>query len=247
MAHFNSSYLEVYNIRSGELIYDTYLGSIYDVAISPDDKVIATTNSSSISLYDSSILANVKIIESIEINNNKDMEVYDKSKTNLIVKAHYKDGKTEVIDSGIEWKTSNYSIAIVDENNQLSSRREGEVTLTATYQGFSDTVNVKVNEGFTSWDAAFDEPVNKSWDVEFSLPIDISTIIEKNIYVTNHKNEIVPVLYAIDRTKESSKVTVFPAKDYNPGETYTLWIKNIKSEKGEVQKEFVKKEFTIMN
>lgn len=103
-----------------------------------------------------------------------------------------------------------------------------------------------VNDGFKEMTQKLNTPIDKMWDVTYSLAIDITTIREKNIYVTDAKGTITPVLYVIDRSRSDSKVSIIPVKDYTKGETYTLWIKDIKAEDGKILKENVKMKFTIV-
>ena len=54
------------------------------------------------------------------------------------------------------------------------------------------------------------------------------------------------MLYIIDRTiNEVSKVTIAPIHDFNKGETYTLWIKDVKGTNEKVIRQNVKMAFTI--
>lgn len=57
----------------------------------------------------------------------------------------------------------------------------------------------------------------------------------------NKEGNVIPVFYDID----GSKVIATPNSNYNQGETYTLWIKDVKGLNGEVLTQNVKMEFTI--
>lgn len=106
-------------------------------------------------------------------------------------------------------------------------------------------VKPPVGDGFTEWEHKKNTSSDKMWDVTYNLAIDVKTIHEKNIYVTDATGNVTPMLYVIDRSRSDSKVSIIPVKDYKKGETYTLWIKDIKAEGGKLQKENIKMSFTI--
>ncbi|WP_227938701.1 Ig-like domain-containing protein [Alkalihalobacillus deserti] len=151
----------------------------------------------------------------------------------------------------ISWVSNNPSIATVDQGGKISAVSEGRTTITAiTADGgkhASVSVNVSKEDDFEQWEPNFDVEVNKTWQVEYNLSLDISTIIQKNIYITDEEGNILPMLYIIDRTKNNSIVQLAPVKDYEQGNTYTMWIKDIKAENGSILNENVKMEFTIKN
>ncbi|WMJ79321.1 Ig-like domain-containing protein [Clostridium sp. MB40-C1] len=99
-------------------------------------------------------------------------------------------------------------------------------------------------EGFKSKPTQTNVSPNKTWEINFSGALDIKTITEKNIYVLDSNKSIVPMLYVLDTVK-NNKISVTPVKDYNRGETYTLYIKDLKSTSGKILKERTKMDFVI--
>mgnify|MGYP003418879108 FL=1 len=59
------------------------------------------------------------------------------------------------------------------------------------------------------------------------------------MYVLNEK---VAVTYTVDKTK----VKVQPVKNYTSGETYTLWVKDVKSTTGKTIGKYEMLKFTII-
>ncbi|QSS99796.1 hypothetical protein IMZ31_17300 [Pontibacillus sp. ALD_SL1] len=98
---------------------------------------------------------------------------------------------------------------------------------------------------YKQWETKTDVDVVKDWNVEFNVPMDIDTIIEKNVYIVNEDNKIVPMLYIIDRKDNATKLTVSPVNEYKRGQKYTLWMKDIKGTNGVVLGENVKMDFLI--
>lgn len=155
----------------------------------------------------------------------------------------YTDGaQIAIAASDVKWTTSNANI-IRFVTGKLNAVSAGEATVTATYDGMSATQKIVVRDYIEH------EPVNgveadKTWTVEFNQPVNVQTIKEKNIYITNEQDEIVPVLYYVEQ-QNAKNVQLIPAKRYESGKTYTLWIKNVQSSANVELDQFVKKSFTI--
>ncbi|NLK52571.1 MAG: S8 family serine peptidase [Syntrophomonadaceae bacterium] len=118
------------------------------------------------------------------------------------------------------------------------------------YQAVSQFAHVAVTDSsktdvFTEWDPVFNVPLDKTWKVEFSLPLDISTVKEQNIYVTDNNNTIIPMFY-YQGSQSDKNIYVIPIKDYNRGETYTLWIKGLIACDGKILKKNIKMDFTTI-
>lgn len=89
--------------------------------------------------------------------------------------------------------------------------------------------------------------INKDWKVEFNLDLDVNTIIERNVFITDTDGNIHPALYLVDRDEGLSIIRLIPSREYIRGETYTLWIKDIKSKSGSNLAKWVLMDFTIEN
>lgn len=155
----------------------------------------------------------------------------------------YTDGaQIAIAASDVKWTTSNANI-IRFVTGKLNAVSAGEATVTATYDGMSATQKIVVRDYIEH------EPVNgveadKTWTVEFNQPVNVQTIKEKNIYITNEQDDIVPVLYYVEQ-QNAKNVQLIPVKRYESGKTYTLWIKNVQSSANVELDQFVKKSFTI--
>ncbi len=95
------------------------------------------------------------------------------------------------------------------------------------------------------WTPQFNVPKNKTWTIEFNKTLDISTIQERNIYVTDKFGQLISMFYYQRYQDIDRKIYVMPVRDYTPGETYTLWTKDLNAKDGTVLSKNVKMEFTI--
>ena len=118
-------------------------------------------------------------------------------------------------------------------------------------QGYKDGLadgSAKINEDrkkYRAWETEKNVAKNKAWTVSFDLDLDLSTVREKNIFVSHSSGGLHPVLYVVDRDKGTSSVQLVPARDYRPGETYTLWIKDVKAKNGKTLSQWTLMDFTI--
>lgn len=108
--------------------------------------------------------------------------------------------------------------------------------------------NEEIDDGFTPWEPKDDVDLNKEFTITFNTDFDISTILEKNIYVKDSSGNSVPLMFIIDRSSDlqSSKVTIAPVGSYRPGSTYTLYIEDILSKDGKILNENVKMQFSTL-
>jgi len=56
----------------------------------------------------------------------------------------YSDTRTENIDGATNWSSSDTTIATISENGEVDSLLAGDVTFTATYNGFSQGINITI-------------------------------------------------------------------------------------------------------
>jgi len=85
----------------------------------------------------------------------------------------------------------------------------------------------------------------KNWLVKFNEELDFSTINNKNIYITNSYGNIHPVSYANNESNSLNTVQLTPQSAYTRGETYTIWIKNLKSASGKFLARWTLMDFTV--
>jgi len=95
------------------------------------------------------------------------------------------------------------------------------------------------------WPPQATEDTSKVWTIALSGSCDAQTLTSENIYVTNGSGDSVPVALEYDSGKPN-EIKVRPLHSYTQGESYTLWIRGIKSVKGTLLNENIRMEFTII-
>lgn len=88
------------------------------------------TNTDSTASYVMELPTELKIVE---VKGNVDLTILKK----------YQNGTTEKVDSGIQWRISDSSMASI-KGNQLVTNKIGKITLTATYDGQSNSFTIKI-------------------------------------------------------------------------------------------------------
>ncbi|KGP89864.1 hypothetical protein N780_09435 [Pontibacillus chungwhensis BH030062] len=171
-----------------------------------------------------SILADDQVIYSEDFTNNRtedNIEVTIPPGTQYLrLKANMNDGDGN--SAGIDNHAIIFSSPILTNSNPEEDIRE-----------------------YKQWETKTNVGIEKEWNVEFNVPMDVETIIEKNVYIVNEDNKIVPMLYIIDRKDNATKLTISPVNEYKRGQKYTLWMKDIKGTNGVVLGENVKMDFVI--
>ncbi|AXH99749.1 peptidase S8/S53 subtilisin kexin sedolisin [Sporosarcina sp. PTS2304] len=97
------------------------------------------------------------------------------------------------------------------------------------------------------WPAKQNVSDEKVWSITYNRPVDSESVIEENFYVTDslgYRHDVFPMLVESNQM-EYTIVQVHTWEPYQRGETYTLWIEDVRSEDGTKLKENVKMEFTI--
>lgn len=95
--------------------------------------------------------------------------------------------------------------------------------------------------GWHTWAPKEDSNTLKTWTIMFSKTPDAGTINSQTVYVTDKNEDSFPVSYEFIE----NNVLVIPAQDYTRGETYTLWIKDLKAKDGNILSKNIKMTFTI--
>lgn len=95
------------------------------------------------------------------------------------------------------------------------------------------------------WEPKHNVEPDKVWTIKFNKILDIETIKGKNILVTGQNGNIIP-LFFYQRQQDIDKVIyIIPIENYCSGQTYTLWIKDLKAEDGSLLSKNVKMEFSV--
>ena len=98
---------------------------------------------------------------------------------------------------------------------------------------------------YKAWPSVDHVPLDKVWTLTVHLDLDLDSIREKNLFITDSSGVIHPISYLVDQEVGSSQVRLLPARDYRPGETYTLWIKDIKADNGKSLSQWTLMDFSI--
>ncbi|SOB90739.1 WD domain G-beta repeat uncharacterized protein [Ureibacillus xyleni] len=158
---------------------------------------------------------------------------------NLNVFAIHHDGRKEQVSS-YQVTSSNTDVLKI-MYGKLIAIKDGTSTVTVDNGTFKTSIKVYVNN-FKELEKKINQAPNRTWVVKFNAPVDISSVNKTNVYVTNKNKEIVEVNYSL---KSSSEVQLTPKQNYTSGETYTIWVKEIKSKSNQTIKQFTKMDFQI--
>ena len=123
---------------------------------------------------------------------------------------------------------------------KMEAKAEGKTTLTITSGSYKTTMDVVVNN-YKENPEQVDIAPNKVWTITFNDNVSTSSLTNNTMYVLNEKGEKVAVTYSVDKMK----VKVQPVKNYTSGETYTLWVKDVKSTTGKTIEKYETLKFTI--
>lgn len=140
--------------------------------------------------------------------------------------------------------------AEIDKNGLLRALKNGVVTVIATAKdgsGIKGSIDITIKDQteWDLWEPKYDIAPDKVWTVEFNKVLALETIKEKNIYVTDQNDQIMPMFYYQKQQDIDKIIYIVPVKDYQSGGTYTLWIKDLKAEDGSILNKNVKMEFRI--
>ena len=103
------------------------------------------------------------------------------------------------------------------------------------------TVVVDKEPNWHIWEHQTIRDTSKAWTVKFSQPLKEETVKCESVYITCEDGNSIPVSYEYSEIE----LKVIPEQDYTPGETYTLWIKDLKSQEGTPLNENIKMQFTL--
>ncbi|PSL40811.1 hypothetical protein B0H94_1237 [Salsuginibacillus halophilus] len=168
------------------------------------------------------------------------------------IKVIYQNGDSEYINSkDLVWDVVNGSI-LSEESGDFFAKEPGETKVKASLGDIESTKTVQIHadqpdlDNFEPLAAKEGVSPGKSWTVKFNEEVSYDTIKEENVFVTNELGEVQPQLYIIDRTNGgSAELKLLPVSKYTTEETYTLWVKNVHSIKGDKLSENVRMDFEI--
>lgn len=157
---------------------------------------------------------------------------------------------TNATDKTLYWESSNTNIARVSDNGLVTPVSPGTSVITASTKDGNYKATCVVNvinssDGWEIWEEQHNVLPDKTWIVDFNKTLHIETIKQKNVYITDKKGTILPMFYYQLNPDIDKNIYVMPLKEYQSGQTYTLWIKDLKASDGSVLSKKVKMKFTI--
>jgi len=156
----------------------------------------------------------------------------------------YTDGSKQTINaSEIAWTSTSQLVADFT-SGKLLAITPGTTTLIARYDGHLDFVDIQVKaQDYKVLPKKDNIAANKKWEVKFNAPVNISTAGADNIYVTDSNGAKVPVRN--NSMNNNKTIQLIPLQNYVPGQTYTVWAKDVQSLSGKTIKQNTMMDFTI--
>ncbi|QSS98772.1 transglycosylase SLT domain-containing protein [Pontibacillus sp. ALD_SL1] len=120
-----------------------------------------------------------------------------------------------------------YFLNSTQDNHFVTYQVEG-----VNFSGFMASSNLRPIEtlpsGFGEENPREDVAIDKTWEIEMNTSIDSSTVHPRNVYMVREDGMGIRADISLD----GNFITVKPQQDYMPGQTYTLYIKDLKSTRG---------------
>ncbi|GKV66217.1 MULTISPECIES: leucine-rich repeat domain-containing protein [unclassified Sporosarcina] len=107
-----------------------------------------------------------------------------------------------------------------------------------------NTQNVSAAETYKEFDSKKNVDPSHEWKINFNDNVEKETVNDKNIYITDSHGKHINLEFTIPTDKPNA-VQVKSSAPYDYGESYTLFVKNIKSSKEKLLHTAVKMSFTI--
>jgi len=128
------------------------------------------------------------------------------------------------------------ALSIASKNNQ--------VQLVNLLKDWGATLESEADPVYKSFESRKNVEQKKEWKVKLNYQIDGNSLSNERIYVVDHDGVLVPTEAKLD--KDQTTILVSPLQGgYKSGESYTLYIKNLRAVDGRLLKVPVKMEFTV--
>lgn len=140
----------------------------------------------------------------------------------------------EATDKNVSWQSSKPGVAAVDQKGEVIAVGDGTATITAASAGGEkDYCTVNVTGAYQAFPEEKDIACNKEgWQIKFNQPLNKQTVNNENIYLIDY-NKIKLTNSSLKLGKDRTEVILISNKDYEPGQTYCLFIsKNIQAAAG---------------
>lgn len=153
----------------------------------------------------------------------------------------------QFINKNVKWESSNPSIVeVIDGKIKGISGGTATIKVITEDTGLIAECKVKV-DSLINWKeekTLTNQSPDKIFKIDIEQCLDMKTIKDKNIYITDKDNKIVPVVF-YQGCNEDKSIYILPVDNYKQGEKYILWIKTL-SFKDNTSKEInTKTEFSI--
>ncbi|WP_102345037.1 SH3 domain-containing protein [Bacillus sp. Marseille-P3661] len=172
--------------------------------------------------------------------NRADVKVRQQPTTSSSIVKTVKQNETGIVTGSFVYDVVNPANHFTWYPVQLSDGTKGYVA--GSYLSKSET-NAPVTEKWKEWNTAQKVAKDKVWNVELDTEIAASSIQSTNIYIQDSTKKDVAVELSLGA--DAKKISIKPLQTYVSGQTYTLYIKNIKSVKGKQLKDNVKMDFVV--
>lgn len=235
-----SFYMYIFGLTPKKVLY---LESLNRIATNPYD--------SNIVFFDLTELNEIPEITNVNVYTSEDT-LYTGGKYTLNGFLEFSDGSQKEFQPGdLNWHVSDFYTAHF-KDGILTARDPGTFTMTSRLWNFdlllTKTVHSFIPEDadrYIEWPAP--EPVSpkKVWEVLVNQSVNYENIQENDIMVTDRNGKIVPTLYVINEKNGRTSIKVVPTLPYKKGETYTLWVRHLVSDKGNPLGDNVKMTFSV--
>ncbi|WP_345239321.1 transglycosylase SLT domain-containing protein [Pontibacillus salipaludis] len=133
-----------------------------------------------------------------------------------------------------------YFLNSTQDNHFVTYQVEG-----VNFKGYMASSNLRPIEtlpsGFTEENPKGDVAIDKTWEIEMNTTIDPSTVHPRNVYMVREDGMGIRAEVSVN----GEFITVKPQQDYMPGQTYTLYIKDLESTRGKEMEDKVSMTFQV--
>lgn len=246
----------IFDLNTRSIIHSFYwygIGLKSQAALYLDsfNRIVTVPNNSSIIFFDLTELNEIPEITNVNVYTSEDT-LYTGGKYTLNGFLEFSDGSQKEFQPGdLNWHVSDFYTAHF-KDGILTARDPGTFTMTSRLWNFDLSLTKTVHsfipedaDRYIEWPAS--EPVSpkKVWEVLVNQSVNYENIQENDIMVTDRKGKLIPILYVLDEKNGRTSIKVVPTLPYKKGETYTLWVRHLVSDKGNPLGDNVKMTFSV--
>lgn len=101
-----------------------------------------------------------------------------------------------------------------------------------------------INKGVQVWQNKLNVSKDYIWTVKFNLPVDFKTISQDTVYIEDNSNNKIPISVYYEGNNYDV-LRIKPIELFKSGEKYTLFIKGLKTDKGNLLNENIQMSFIV--